>query len=80
MSNQHAGEAIAGAIAKGSIPAGLGIAHTFFGVPLDLWLKWLTMLWLVILIAGALWDRFFHTWATPLMKAQAVALWQRWRG
>jgi hypothetical protein len=49
-------------------PAAIGVT-TFFGVPWSSWIQSLTVLWLLILITGALWDRFFQSWAgKPLRR------------
>jgi hypothetical protein len=63
-------EAVAAAsevLMKGT-PTIIGVT-TFFGVPWSIWIQSLTVLWLLILITGALWDRFFQSWAgKPLRK------------
>jgi hypothetical protein len=33
---------------------------SLFGYTLDVWIQLLTLLWLVLLIAGWIWDRFFR--------------------
>lgn len=73
------GAAGIGAALNKAVPTTIGLT-TLLGVPWELWIQALTVLWLLLLIGGFLWDRFFEAWAGKPIRAWMWARWLRlWR-